>query len=320
MALELSVIVTSYNRRVPLLRMLESLAGQDLEPGRFEIVVVLDGSTDGSAEALATANLAIPLHVISQENQGIAAARNVGAAIARGKYLLFVDDDMEFQRGALRAHIDAHACSPGSAVLGRLAIRVEHGGLPGGEKQFWRRVDATLSKPGTRVPLSMFYGGNLSIGSGVFRSLGGLDDRLRRSDDVEFGYRLHQAAVPIVYARDAYGVQRYSKTTAECLRDTTAKGRDRVAIWRESPECSAALRPGADSGRGRMLCRMAQVIAAVPQWEVVARALGAVPEQVPGAERLYAALHMHAYLRGVRASTTGSEEFRAYLARRGTSA
>ncbi len=313
--MELSVIVTTYNRRGPLLRLLATIAAQDLEPERFEVVVVVDGSTDGSTEALGESNFPMSLRVISQANQGIAAARNAGVAVARGTYLLFVDDDMEFRKGALRAHLNAHERSPGSAVLGRLDILVERGGLPNGEKRFWRRVDATLSKPGGRVPLSMFYGGNLSIGAKMFRDLGALDSRLQRSDDVEFGYRLQQVGVPIVYARDARGVQHYSKATAECLRDTTVKGRDRVAIWRESPECSAALRVGADSGRGPVLCLIARVIAAVPQWEWSARALGAVPEWIPGSQWLYAALHMHAYLRGVRSATADYATWRAFLGR-----
>jgi glycosyltransferase involved in cell wall biosynthesis len=87
---EVSVIVPTYNRRALLAESLASLGAE--EGVDFEIVVVDDGSTDGTAAWLAT--LGDPrLRVLSGAHAGIAAARNRGLAAARGEIVAFHDSD-----------------------------------------------------------------------------------------------------------------------------------------------------------------------------------------------------------------------------------
>ena len=88
----ISVIVTAYNIKDYLPRCLESLLGQTYE--RLEIIVVDDGSTDGTAEIcdrFAAKNEQIK--VIHRENGGPSAARNAGLKIAQGEYIGYVDGD-----------------------------------------------------------------------------------------------------------------------------------------------------------------------------------------------------------------------------------
>jgi glycosyltransferase involved in cell wall biosynthesis len=83
-----SIVIPTYNR-LPLLReTLESVAEQAFRD--FEIIVVDDGSTDGTVEAFSGA---AQLKLIRQQNRGPGAARNAGAATAQGKYLVFLDSD-----------------------------------------------------------------------------------------------------------------------------------------------------------------------------------------------------------------------------------
>lgn len=87
-AFTVSVVIPSYNRRDLLLTCLDSVAEQSLAPD--EIIVVDDGSTDGTIEALEARD---DIRLIVQENAGPGAARNRGADAAIGQYIAFLDSD-----------------------------------------------------------------------------------------------------------------------------------------------------------------------------------------------------------------------------------
>ena len=84
--MDASVVVPTYNRKDSLIRCLRSL------PSDVEIVVVDDGSTDGTSRAISS--IRHPnLKYVRQENGGPASARNYGARVCTGRYIAFTDDD-----------------------------------------------------------------------------------------------------------------------------------------------------------------------------------------------------------------------------------
>lgn len=86
----ISVIVPAYNAEATIDRCLTALAGQSVAPESYEIVVVDDGSRDGT---VARVRAHPGVRLLSQSHSGPAAARNLGAQQARGEILLFTDAD-----------------------------------------------------------------------------------------------------------------------------------------------------------------------------------------------------------------------------------
>lgn len=98
-----SVVIPCFNRLSYLPQALSSVWSQTFTD--YEVIVVDDGSTDGTAEYLA--NLTAPVRVVRQQNAGPGAARNAGTAAAAGEYLAFLDSDDLWFPWTLSAMADA---------------------------------------------------------------------------------------------------------------------------------------------------------------------------------------------------------------------
>lgn len=117
--LSVSVIIPAYNAEPLLGRAIESALGQKLSP--HEVIVIDDGSTDGTAAA--AKSFGDRIVYLEQANQGQGAARNAGLQVATGRFIAFLDADdywdPRFLRAAvdfLLAHEDAIAVSTGIVV------------------------------------------------------------------------------------------------------------------------------------------------------------------------------------------------------------
>jgi glycosyltransferase involved in cell wall biosynthesis len=100
----ISVIIPTRNRAGLLARALRSLEGQTLQRERFEVVVVDNGSTDGTADVIAAHVIDLPnLRAAFEPEPGLHAGRHRGLREARGDVLVFIDDDIEATPGWLAA-------------------------------------------------------------------------------------------------------------------------------------------------------------------------------------------------------------------------
>jgi glycosyltransferase involved in cell wall biosynthesis len=115
-----SVIVCTYQRRELVVSTLTALAKQTYA-GSFEVIVVVDGSTDGTGTAVRTLDVPYPLSVIEQANVGLSCSRNRGAAAARGEHLVFLDDDMEADPHLLE-ELDRSHRAGADVAFGRLPL------------------------------------------------------------------------------------------------------------------------------------------------------------------------------------------------------
>ncbi|CAJ2233234.1 glycosyltransferase family 2 protein [Fructilactobacillus sanfranciscensis] len=94
---EVSVILTTYNSTKTIERAFQSILEQKTQYP-FEIIIVDDGSKDGTIEVInQCANKYHNVTSVKQQNSGLSAARNHGMQIAKGKYVMFSDDDDEYE-------------------------------------------------------------------------------------------------------------------------------------------------------------------------------------------------------------------------------
>ena len=127
-----SVIIPVYNGEAHLRRCVESVTGQS--HGDLEILLVNDGSTDGTADICASLAGADPrIRVITQENRGVSAARNAGLALAGGEFILFVDADDALLPHAIRNLREALEETGAGMALGKLLRSREEPFLCGGQ-------------------------------------------------------------------------------------------------------------------------------------------------------------------------------------------
>jgi GT2 family glycosyltransferase/peptidoglycan/xylan/chitin deacetylase (PgdA/CDA1 family) len=203
---ELSVIIPTYNRVDRLRHCLAALGQQTQTPTDFDVIVVDDGSTDGTAEMLAHLTTPFALRIIHQPKSGQCAALNRGAEAA-DRYCLFLDDDVIAGRNLVAEHCKAQRANDSSAVIGQLTTRppAPADWFARCFAQDWNDHFARLNQ-GVRLPRwSDCYSGNMSVPRQTLLEVGGFAADLSANFDVELGYRLQQHGVPIVYVPAAQG-------------------------------------------------------------------------------------------------------------------
>lgn len=206
-----SVVIPTFQRRDVVCDAVRALGRADY-PGAFELIVVVDGSTDGTTDALAKLACPFPIKIVVQPNEGASAARNRGAAEAAHDVILFLDDDMMCDPNLLREHGGLYATGA-DAVIGDTPIDPESpAGFLADSASRWIKSTRVQS------PISAFdiFTGQLSVRRTVFEELGGFDARFTSglafgSEDADFGVRLLAAHDvrhnPLAISRQRYVVE-----------------------------------------------------------------------------------------------------------------
>ena len=299
---ELSVVVATRNRAALLRECLESLDRQTAARDRFEVVVVVDGATDDTAEMLGTMTPGYALVVVAQPQLGSTRARNAGAARAKGALLLFVDDDEVAAPELVEAHLDAHAANDGVVVIGAIERRV-----PPNADRFARvqvedarlQIDALSKRQPTYWDC---YGGNCSMPRSAFERVGGYAPDLVRETDTELGYRLHADGCGFVFARDAVVSEYRSRRWLDIVAETVQRGGIAVELYGRHPAMIERMPLGGHGELSRPRSRQAVerlLLALHVPPRVLARA-GLLVRSDAGVRAWSSLTLRHAYWSGVR--------------------
>jgi GT2 family glycosyltransferase len=191
-----SVVIPTYRRPGSLSRVLDALAAQASPTPPFEVVVVCDGESDPAAGLIRTRSWPLDLKLVQQPRQGPAAARNRGIGLARGEYLLFLDDDVIPVRDFISRHAAAHDGDQMKVVIGPLLpTRERRPPWITWEFETLRRQYEAMESGAWQPSWRQFHTGNASVSRENVNKFGGFDPSFTRAEDVELGLRLGRAGL-----------------------------------------------------------------------------------------------------------------------------
>ncbi len=197
---EFSIVIPTRNRAQPLQNCLRALTRLDANRGHFEVIVVDDDGRTSLGEALAPWRECLDITLLHQPHAGPAAARNKGAAHARGQYLVFTDDDC--MPAPTWLHAIASHITPTSAVGGPAVNALPQNVYAVASDLLVQYLFAYYNRDPN---LARFLSSNnLAVSAEQFRALGGFDERFTRAaaEDREFCARWLERGYTLNFAPD----------------------------------------------------------------------------------------------------------------------
>ncbi|HRX01636.1 MAG TPA: glycosyltransferase [Anaerolineae bacterium] len=236
-ALRCSVIVPVYNGASVIDRCLDALADQTIPPTDFEIIIVDDGSTDGTAARIAewaARHSCVAVSILRQQQAGPASARNHGARNARGPLLLFTDADCRPVSGWIAALLAAFEAPDRPAGLMGV-YRTDQTDLAGrfAQMEFEDRYDRMMHSQQLDVVATY----SAAFRRDLFLAEGGFDPGFPKAnnEDVEFSYRLSEQGHQMRFVPEAQVFHHHANTWRRYARLKTGRGYWRTIVYRRHP-------------------------------------------------------------------------------------
>jgi GT2 family glycosyltransferase len=263
---DVSIVIPTHQRRQSLKRVLDALGAQTVAPGRFEVIVVCDGCTDGTAEMCRGLSPEYSLRVIEQPQQGPAGARNRGLAEAVGDLIVFLDDDVVPGEELIARHVQAHVDHERAVVIGPLLAP------PGFALAPWTRWEANMLADQYRSMTAgrwepsprQFYTGNASVRREHLLAAGGFDPDFHRAEDVELAYRLQRLPLTFHFSAGAQGWHYAQRSLRSWLAAARAYGEADVAMYRRGRLMTLQSMSAEFKWRRRSLRRLARACVGRP--------------------------------------------------------
>lgn len=177
----ISVIIPTYNRAHILPRALDSVLAQTQLP--IEIIVVNDGSTDGTKSVLSN----YPgLKIIDQQHSGVSAARNIGLEHTNGEWIAFLDSDDEWLPEKLEQQWAA-ICNDDKLICHTEEIWIRNGKRVNPMKKHQKYGEYIYEKC---LPLCVISPSSVMIHQSVFNDIGVFDESLEVCEDYDLWLRI----------------------------------------------------------------------------------------------------------------------------------
>ena len=247
--LKLSVVVPTYNRRDVLVsQTLPAISNQDFPADEYEVIAIVDGSTDGTIESPRSLRPQCALRLLEQPNRGPNVARNYGTREARSKLVLFLDDNIVCGPNLLRQHVAAHAGADPVVVYGSTFLAP---GTPPSvlkyanetwHKEYYGRLDLQQR---LKWPEGIYLVSNSSLPLSSLLSCGGFDENRPAKEDYELGLRPWKMGMWFHYLPSAVAYEFLVKPSRHFLHnDGEIYGRTEVLLCRKHPRLPPAFGAG----------------------------------------------------------------------------
>jgi glycosyltransferase involved in cell wall biosynthesis len=239
-----SVVIPTYNGADKVSHLLKALERQSATD--FEVVVVVDGSTDNTLNVLHAQKFNLKdLKIISQENKGRAAARNRGAVEAEGDVLIFFDDDVEPLENVVSMHKSHHESHPHSILVGHLYMDTRH--QPKDDfynyryfiEKRWDEIIKSDKLHVVELDNYHFTSQNFSIPKKVFYEVGPFDERLTDSEDFDFCLRAFQKGISIYHNKEIFAWHRDFLSLEKYIKRQSEYKKARLQLLKLHPEYHA---------------------------------------------------------------------------------
>jgi glycosyltransferase involved in cell wall biosynthesis len=236
-----SVVIPTHNRRQMLQRVLRALEQQAAAP-EFELIVIDDGSTDGTEATLAAHRPSHPFAFRWQANGGPGRARNHGVSLAAGRFVIFIGDDTVPERDFLAEHARVHRHWGDD----RLVACLGYTGWPAGERvtafmdyinDYGLQFGYKLIRDGEVVPFNFFYTSNISVDRALLAAHP-FDTTFPAAawEDIELAFRLKELGLRIVYNARAVTRHHHRITIDSFARRQYTVGKSGAIFYRKHPE------------------------------------------------------------------------------------
>ena len=242
--LSVSLVMPTYDEPERLEAALESLSQQDYPRESTEIIVVDDASPQLEAQRLHAALAPFQLRLIRNEhNQGRARARNSALRVATGDIVIFLDSDMTVGPDFLRAHAECHQGRSEAVYVGNIRLASE---IP--ETCLTRYIEGRGVHGAERenpMHFKCFVTGNSSVRRSSLIRVGFFDEDLTAygGEDLELGYRLHLAGIPLYYAPEAFSDHHHLRALEPLCRLMQTYGNRSIPVLLDKhPDLDAVLR------------------------------------------------------------------------------
>jgi glycosyltransferase involved in cell wall biosynthesis len=233
--LRCSVVIPTFNRRLLLRQSLLSLARQDIGRDSFEVLVVDDGSSDGTEDEVRAFDGELNIRYFYQPDEGyrVARARNVGIRNAEAPVCVFVDSGVVLRSDALGVHVARHQSAPGPVAIVGYVYGFNENNEDAAEIESEIRLDAIDStiddfeargrfldfreifyaRHGDEIgdlaaPWVVFWTCHVSAPTASLKAAGLFDEAFQcwGGEDVELAYRLHLEGVRFELSREARSI------------------------------------------------------------------------------------------------------------------
>jgi len=232
-----SVIVPTFNRKHLIEVALQSLLNQTYSRDRYEIIVIDDGSTDGTESTIRTIVDRDPdrIRYLEENHRGPASARNLGLREAKGEIVIFTGDDCIADKELLAEHATYHKKLGNIAVLG---IVKNHPNIPrtslveyleNSFEQF--HYSAIASSNMKEVSFHFFFTSNVSVRKEVLSSVGLFNELYKYPawEDIDLGHRIQKRLrIPIVFNENAVVYHCHPTSLIRAMKRELMRGREYV--------------------------------------------------------------------------------------------